>query len=132
MRASGAGSQPPNYLGRAIVLALLVVPLGLLIFASKLLETLSLLTGPAYRSEIPSWVGALMAGLAALVGLMGICMPIAALVKSLQVNSRFARGNYPGAESSSKRALYYSRQSIIFLIALAVIIFTDLFRFLVD
>lgn len=122
-------SRPPNYLTRALLLSLLLVPLGLLIAASKLAETLNILLGPPYRSEIPAWMSALMTILAGVAALMGIFMPIAALVKSMQVNSRFGAGDYLGAESASKRSLYYSRQSIIFLIALSLIIFTDIFRY---
>lgn len=122
-------SRPPNYLVRALILALLLVPLGLLIAVSKFLETLNILYGPPYRSEIPAWMSALMTILAGAAAVMGIFMPIAALVKSLQVNSRFAAGDYAGAESVSKRSLYYSRQSIIFLVVLFVIMFTDIFRY---
>lgn len=122
-------ARPPNYIARAIVLSLLLVPLGLLIAASKFVETLSILYGPPYRSEIPAWMSALMSILAGAAGLMGIFMPLAALIKSLQVNSKFASGDYAGAESASKRSLYYSRQSIIFMVALSLIIFTDLFRY---
>lgn len=121
--------HPPNYLVRAIILTLVLVPLGLLIAASKLFETISILSGPPFRSEIPAWMSALMSLLAGVAGLMGIFMPLAALIKSLQVNSRFDAGNYAGAESASRRSAYYSRQSIIFLIALSFIIFTDIFRY---
>lgn len=121
--------RPPNYMVRATVLSLLLVPLGLLIAASKFVETLSILYGPPYRSEIPAWMSALMSILAGVAALMGIFMPLAALIKSLQVGSRFSAGDYLGAESASKRSLYYSRQSIIFLIALSLIIFTDIFRY---
>jgi hypothetical protein len=123
-------TRPPNYLVRAIILSLLLVPMGLLIAASKFVETLSILYGPPYRSEIPAWMSALMAVLAGLAGFMGIFMPLAALFKSLQVNSRFNAGDYLGAENASKRSAYYSKQSIIFLIALSFIIFADIFRYL--
>jgi hypothetical protein len=123
-------TQPPNYLVRATVLSLLLVPLGLLIAASKLVETLGILFGPPYRSEIPAWMSALMAMMAGFAAILGIVTPVAALVKALQVNSRFAAGDYPGAEKASKRAAHYSRQSIIFLFILMVLIFTDIFRYL--
>lgn len=122
-------ARPPGYMVRAVILALILVPLGLLIAASKFMEALSALYGPPYRSEIPAWMSALMAILAGAAGLMGILMPLAALFKSFQVGSRYSAGDYLGAESASKRSLYYSRQSIIFLIALSIIIFTDIFRY---
>lgn len=130
--AQGGSSveRPPNYLVRAIILSLLLVPLGLLIAASKFLETLAALNGPSYRSEIPAWMTALMSLLAGVAALMGVFMPLAALTKSLQVNSKFGAGDYAGAESASKRSLYYSRQSIIFLVVLFVIMFTDVFRYM--
>jgi hypothetical protein len=123
-------SRPPNYLARAVILTLLLVPLGLLIGASKFVEALNILFGPAYRSEVPGWMTALMAMLAGIAGFMGIIMPIVALAKSLQVNGRFDGGDRLGAESASKRAAYYSKQSIIFLIALLLILFADVFRYL--
>jgi hypothetical protein len=123
-------SRPPNYLARAVVLSLLLVPLGLLLALSKLVETLNILSGPPFRSETPAWMSALMAALAGLAAAMGIFMPLAALFKSLQVNSKYDAGDYLGAESASKRAAYYSKQSIIFLFILAVLFFTDIFRYL--
>ncbi|HEX8748027.1 MAG TPA: CD225/dispanin family protein [Pyrinomonadaceae bacterium] len=129
--AQGGSSveRPPNYLVRAIILSLLLVPMGLLIAASKLVETLTVLFGPSYRSEIPAGMTALMSVLAGVAALMGVFMPVAALIKSFQVNSKFGAGDYAGAETASKRSLYYSRQSIIFLVVLAVIMFTDIFRY---
>ena len=121
--------RPPNYLVRAIIMSLLLVPLGLLIAASKLFETVTVLFGPPYRSEIPSWMTALMSLLAGVAALMGIFMPLAALIKSFQVNSKFGAGDYAGADTASKRSLYYSRQSIIFLVVLVIIMFTDVFRY---
>lgn len=123
-------ARPPSYLARAIVLTLLLVPLGLLIAASKLVETLNILFGTPFRSEIPAWMSALMSILAGVAALLGIFTPIIALIKSLQVNSKFNAGDYLGAESASKRAASYSKQSIIFLFVLAVLIFTDIFRYL--
>jgi hypothetical protein len=123
-------ARPPNYLARAIVLTLLLVPLGLLIAGSKLVETLNILFGPPFRSEIPAWMSALMATLAGVAALLGIFTPVAALIKSLQVNGRFNAGDYTGAESASRRAASYSKQSIIFLFVLAILIFTDIFRYL--
>jgi hypothetical protein len=123
-------ARPPNYLGRAILLTLLLVPLGLLIAASKLVETINILFGTPFRSETPAWMSALMAILAGVAALLGIFTPTLALIKSLQVNSKFNAGDYLGAESASKRAAYYSKQSIIFLVVLAILIFTDIFRYL--
>jgi uncharacterized membrane protein len=123
-------AQPPNYLVRATVLSLVLVPLGLLIAASKLVETLGILSGPPYRSEISAWMSALMAMMAGFAALLGIFTPVAAFVKALQVNSKFNAGDYVGAEKASKRAAYYSKQSIIFLFILLVLIFTDIFRYL--
>jgi hypothetical protein len=128
-RGGASVERPPNYMVRAIILSLLLVPLGLLITASKFFETFTVLFGPSYRSEIPSWMTALMSALAGVAALMGIFMPLAALIKSIQVNSKFSAGDYAGADSASKRSLYYSRQSIIFLVVLAVIMFTDIFRY---
>jgi hypothetical protein len=122
-------TRPPNHLVRAVVLSLLLVPLGLLIAASKSVETLTLLYGPPFRSETPLWMSALMAIMAGVAALMGIFMPVAALAKSLQVNDKFNAGDFAGAQAASRRSAHYSRQSIIFLIALSLIIFTDIFRY---
>ncbi|MBD0370874.1 MAG: CD225/dispanin family protein [Pyrinomonadaceae bacterium] len=127
--AGALPARPPSYLARSLILALLVIPLGLLIAASKLVETINILYHP-HISETPVWMGALMAIMAGVAGLLGLFAPIASLTKSLQVTSRFNAGNYAGAESASKRAANYSKQSIIFLIALSLIILTDLFSFL--
>jgi hypothetical protein len=123
-------TRPPNHLAGAFVLSLLLVPIGLLIAASKLVETINILFGPPYRSETPAWMNALMSIMAGVVALMGIYMAVAALIKSLQVNSRFLAGDYSGAKSASERSASYSKQSIIFLIALSFILFTDIFRYL--
>ena len=125
-------ARPPSYLARTLTLALLLVPLGLLIAASKFFETFKALYGPPYRSEIPAGMRALMAALAGTAGLMGIFLPFAGLFKSLQVGSRFEAGDYAVAESSSRRAANYSKQGIIFLIALLLILFADIFRYLTD
>lgn len=121
--------RPPNYMVRAIILSLLVVPLGLLIAASKFFDIITVLIGPRFISEIPLWMTILMSLLAGVAALMGIFMPLAALIKSFQVNSKFDAGDYAGADKASNRSLYYSRQSIIFLVVLCIIMFTDLFRY---
>ncbi len=131
-RSPVGAERPPNYLVRAIVLTLLLVPLGLLIGISKFAEAFSTLSGPPYRSEIPRWFSASMAAIAGLAGFIGIFMPVAALGKSLQVNSLFDSGNFLGAEKASRRSANYSKQSIIYLIALSLILFTDLFRYLTN
>jgi hypothetical protein len=97
---------------------------------SKFADALTALFGPPFRSETPIWMRALMATLAGVAGFMGIIMPIMALAKAMQVNGRFDRGDLLGAESASRRALYYSKQCIIFLIALLLILFADVFRYL--
>jgi uncharacterized membrane protein YphA (DoxX/SURF4 family) len=117
---------------RSIVFTVLLVPLGSLLALSKLVETVNILSGPPFRSEIPAWMSALMSALAGLAAVLGIFTPFAALYKSLQVNSKYNAGDYLGAENASKRAAYYSKQNIIFLFILAVLIFTDLFRYLAD
>ena len=134
-KAQNAGTasnitRPPSYLLRAVVWTLVLVPLGLLIGVSKLYDALNILFGPPFRSEVPAWMSALMAALAGVAGLLGIFTPVAALVKALQVNSRFDAGDYLGAESASKRAHYYSRQNIIFLFILIILMLTDVFRYL--
>lgn len=122
--------RPPNHLVRAIILFLLVVPIALILAASKVVDTWSILAAPSFRSEIPrGWV-ALMEILRGLVAVMAVFTPIAALVKSLQVNRRFEAGDFSGAERASKSSAYYSKQSIIFLILIILIIATDLLRFL--
>ena len=121
--------RPPSYMVRAIILSLLLVPMGLLLAASKFFDVIRVLIGPRFISEIPLWMTILMSLLAGVAALMGIFMPLAALIKSIQVNSKFAAGDYAGADTASKRSLYYSRQSIIFLVVLAVIMLTDVFRY---
>jgi hypothetical protein len=121
--------RPPNYLVRAIILALLLMPLGLLIGLSSLYGTWHILTGPPVISEIPVSMRALMEFLRAVVGLMGFFMPIAAIVKAIKVNSEYAAGNYAGAEAASKSAAHYCRQNIIFLVIIIIIMATDLLQY---
>ena len=121
--------RPPNYLVRAIILMLLLMPLCLLLGSSSLYGTWRILTGPMVRSESPVWMRALMEFLRAVVGIMGFFMPVAALVKSLKVNSEYDTGNYGGAIAASKAAQGYCRQSIIFLVLIIVIMATDVLRY---
>jgi hypothetical protein len=121
--------RPPNYLVGAIILALLLMPLGLLIGLSSLYGTWHILTGPPVISESPAWWRALMEFLRAVVGLMGFLMAIAGLVKAIKVNSEYNAGNYGGAEAASKSAAHYCRQNIIFLVVILVIMATDLLRY---
>jgi hypothetical protein len=121
--------RPPNYLVRAIILALLLMPLGLLLGLSSLYGTFHILTGPPFRSEVPAWWRALMEFLRAVVGLMGFFMALVGLVKAIKVNSEYASGNYAGAEAASKSAAHYSRQNIIFLVIIFVIMATDLLQY---
>lgn len=121
--------RPPNYLVRAIILALLLMPLGLLLGLSSLYGTWHILTGPPVISESPAWWRALMEFLRAVVGLMGFFMPIAALVKAIKVNSEYDAGNYAGAEAASKSATHYCRQNIIFLVIILMLMAIDLLRY---
>ena len=121
--------RPPNYLVGAIILALLLMPLGLLIGLSSLYGTWYILTGPPVISESPAWWRALMEFLRAVVGLMGFLMAIAGLVKAIKVNAEYNAGNYGGAEAASKSAAHYCRQNIIFLVVILVIMATDLLRY---
>jgi Interferon-induced transmembrane protein len=121
--------RPPNYLIRAIILALLLMPLGLLLGLSSLYETFRILTGPPVISEVPAWWRAFMEFLRAVVGLMGFFMPIVGLVKAIKVNSEYNAGNYAGAEAASKSAAHYGRQNIIFLVLILVIMGIDLLRY---
>jgi hypothetical protein len=121
--------RPPNHLMRAIILLLLLVPLCLLMGASSFYTAWSILTGPPFRSESPIWMRALMELLKAVVAVMGFFMPIAALVQALKVNSEYDAGNYGGAEAASKSAAGYSRQSLIFLVLILIIMAADLLRY---
>lgn len=122
--------RPPNYIVRSVVLAVLLVPLALLLGASKLVEVVRILFGPPVISEVPAWWDALMEMIKVLVALMGVVMPIIALFKSARVNILYNRGDYLGAESASKKAAYYGRQNIIILIVLIIVIATDVFTYL--
>jgi hypothetical protein len=122
--------RPPNYLLRAIILMLILMPLCLLLGVGSLYDTWRILTGPAVRSEIPSWFRALMEFLKAFVGIVGFFMPLAALVQSFKVNSEYEAGNYIGADKASKAAQGYCRQSIILLVLVIVIMATDVLRYL--
>ena len=121
--------RPPNYLVRAIILMLLLMPLCFLVGGSSLYATWHILTGPPVISESPAWWRALMEFLKALVGIMGFFMPVAALVQALKVNSEYTAGNYGGALAASKSAAGYCRQSIIFLVLILFIMATDLLRY---
>ena len=122
--------RPPNYLVRAIILMLLLMPLCLLLGSSSLYGTWRILTGPAVRSEVPYGFRALMEFLKALVGIMGFFMPVAALVKAIKVNAEYDVGDYGGAIAASKAAQGYCRQSIIFLVLVIIIMATDVLRYL--
>ena len=122
--------RPPNYLLRAIILMLILMPLCLLLGIGSLYDAWRALAGPAVRSEIPSWFRALMEFLKAFVGIVGFFMPIVALVKALKVNSEYAAGNYVGADAASKGAQAYCRQSMIFLVLVIIIMATDVLRYL--
>lgn len=121
--------RPPNHLVRAIILALLLMPLGLLLGLSSLYGTFHILTGPPIISEAPAWWRALMEFLRAVVGLMGFIMALAGLVKAFKVNSEYAAGNYVGAEAASKSAAHYCRQNIIFLVIIILIMALDVLRY---
>ncbi len=122
-------ARPPNYLVRAITLTLILVPLALLVGLSSLAAFFSYVSGPPFRSEIPSWFRALMELLRVFVAAMGLFMPVLALVKALKVNSRFDAGDYGGAATASREAAGYCRQSIIFVIIIILIMAVDLLRF---
>ena len=121
--------RPPNYMVRAIILMLLVMPLCFLVGGSSLYATWHILTGPPVISESPVWWRALMEFLKALVGIMGFFMPVAALVQAIKVNSKYTAGNYGGALAASKSAAGYCKQSIIFLVLIVIIMATDLLRY---
>jgi hypothetical protein len=122
--------RPPNYLLRAIILTLILIPLCLLLGIGSLYDGWMFLTGPPIRSEIPSWLRAVMEFLKAFVGIVGFFMPLVALVKALKVNSEYAAGNYVGADAASKGAQAYCRQSLIFLVLVIIIMATDVLRYL--
>jgi hypothetical protein len=122
-------TRPPNHRARAIVLLLLLVPLSLLIGGSSAYEAWSALTGPPFRSEVPSWLRALMDALKAFVALIAFFMPLAALAQSLKVDKEFDAGNYNGAATASKAAANYCKQSLIFLVLIITIMVTDLMRY---
>jgi hypothetical protein len=121
--------RPPNYLVRAIVLALFLIPLGLLIGLSSLYGTWRILTGPPAMSETPAMWRAFMEFLRAVVGLMGFFMALAAIAKAVKVNSEYTAGNYAGAEAASKAAAHYCRQNIIFLVIIIVMMALDVLRY---
>lgn len=121
--------RPPNYLVRAIILALLLMPLGLLLGVSSLYGTWHILTGPPVRSESPAMWRAFMEFLRAVVGWMGVFVPVVALAKSIKVNSEYDAGNYAGAEAASKSAAHYCRQNIIFLVIIILLMALDVLRY---
>ncbi|MGB7922290.1 MAG: CD225/dispanin family protein [Pyrinomonadaceae bacterium] len=121
--------RPPNHLVRAIIVALFLLPLGLLIGLSSLYGTWHILTGPPVRSESPAMWRAFMEFLRAVVGLMGAFMSIAAIAKAANVNSEYAAGNYIGAEAASKAAANYTRQNIIILVLILIIMAIDVLRY---
>lgn len=122
-------SRPPNHLARAIVLAVLLLPLCLLIGGSSAYEAWTLLTGPPIISEIPAWWRAVMELLKAFVALIAFFMPLAALAQSVKVNREFDAGNYGGAATASKAAANLCRQSLIFLVLILIIMAADLLRY---
>lgn len=60
------------------------------------------------------------------VALIGFFIPIIAVINALKVNREFDAGNYVGAEKASRMAKSYSRQSIIFLVLMLLIMVLDL------
>ena len=67
--------------------------------------------------------------LRAVVGLMGFFMALVGLVKAIKVNPEYASGNYAGAEAASKAAAHYSRQNIIFLVIIILLMALDVLRY---
>ncbi|HKC65000.1 MAG TPA: CD225/dispanin family protein [Pyrinomonadaceae bacterium] len=121
--------RPPDYLARSIILLVILGPLCLFVGGSWLYTGLSLLTGPTGRSEVPAGMRALMEFLKAFVAVAGLIMPIIAVVKAAKVNSEFNAGNYAGADAASKSAATYSKQSILFLVLILIIMATELLRY---
>ena len=121
--------RPHDYLARSIVLLVILGPLCLFVGGSWLYTGLTLLTGPTGRSEVPAGMRALMEFLKAFVAVVGLIMPIMAVVKAAKVNSEFDTGNYAGADADSKAAAKYSKQSILFLVLIIIIMATELLRY---
>jgi hypothetical protein len=121
--------RPPNYVARATVLMVVLVPLCLLLGSSSLFAAWLILTGPPFRSEIPAWMSALMQLLRVLVAVIGLYVPLKAFFMALKVNSEFDAGNYGGAEKASKSAATYCRQSIIYVVLIVMIMGVDLLRY---
>jgi hypothetical protein len=121
--------RPPDYLARSIILLVILGPLCLFVGGSWLYTGLSLLTGPTGRSEVPAGMRAVMEFLKTFVAAVGLIMPIMAVVKAAKVNSEFDAGNYAGADADSKAAAKYSKQSILLLLLIFIIMATELLRY---
>jgi hypothetical protein len=121
--------RPPNYLVRAIILLVVLLPLCLLLGGSSLFAAWSILTGPTVISEIPVWMRALMQLLRVVVASISFFMPIMALVQALKVNREFDAGNYGGAAAASRLAGKYCRQSLIFVVLIILIMAVDLLNY---
>ena len=121
--------RPPNYLTRSIIVLVLLVPLCLLIGGSSVYTTWSVLTGPPVRSESPVWYMVFFELIRVVAALIGIFLPITALVQAVKVNTEYDAGNYGGAAAASKAAARHSRESIMILVIMLLLMGADLLRY---
>jgi hypothetical protein len=121
--------RPPNYLIRAIVLLLVLSPLCLLLGVSSLYTTWIILTGPAVISETPAWMRAFFELLRVVMGMCGFFIPIFAVFQALKVNREFDAGNYGGAAQASKLAGRRTKEGLILLVLVILVMAIDLLRY---
>ena len=129
--AAGATAvQPPTYLTRAIVLAVLLVPLGLLFGLSSLYTAYLAFFGPPAISEIPGGFRALMQIVRAFVGLFGVFVSLAAVVQASKVSRLAASGDFNGATTASKNAAGLTKQGLLNLVAILLLMGIDMLDYL--
>jgi hypothetical protein len=121
--------RPPNRIVGAIILLLVLSPLCLLLGVSSLYSTWTILTGPPVISETPAWMRAFFELLRVVMGLCGFFIPISAVVQALKVNREFDAGNYGGAANASKLAAKRTKEGLIFLALVILIMTIDLLRY---
>ena len=63
------------------------------------------------------------------MALTGIFLPITAVVQAAKVNSEYDAGNYAGAEAASKAAAKHTRESMIILVIIIVLMAADLLNY---
>jgi hypothetical protein len=128
--AGATAAQPPTYFTRAIVLAVVLVPLGLLFGLSSLYTAYLAFFGPPVMSEVPGAFRGFMQLVRALVGLFGVFVSLAAVVQASKVSRLAASGDFNGATTASKNASGLTKQALLNLAAILLLMGLDMLDYL--